>query len=248
LKHQYNTVSLLLRLNLILLASGIFWQLYTGGSVSSMLFMNFGITEIVSLTIEKIFVVVLLILAIYSAVNPNVYTLYILFVCLVFNVISHHIVGGKHFSDLTFIAHFSRLAVPVSLVLLIKNKYTDFVMVLKLGLSVTFLTHAWEAWQANPLFLDYLIGFSRMSLNEKNATFILKIIGVIDLLSAILCWYNKFKIILFWMVFWGFITAFIRVYDSGWENLAEFLVRTPNFILGIVLIMSLSKRNKLIAF
>lgn len=231
----------LLRTTLFLLLLGIFWQLFTGGSISSMLFMNVGLSEKTAVNSEKIFALLFLLIGVFTIFSPKAWLLILLAFLLFFVATTIHISAGKHYSELSVFAQFARIVVPVSLLFLIKQNQQAMTFVLRLGLSFTFLTHGWEAWQANPVFVDYLIGFSGMSLGEHNAILLLKSIGILDLASALFLWAGKAKVVLYWVIFWGFATAAIRVLDAGWENIAEFLVRVPNFMLGIVLLIFLNK-------
>jgi len=206
-----------------------------------MLFMNVGLSERIAVNSEKVFATIFLLIGVFAVFYPRDWLLVLLTLLLLFVAITTHVSAGKHYSELSVFAQFARIAVPVSLLFLIKQNLQVMIFVLRLGLSVTFLTHGWEAWQANPVFVDYLIVFSGMSLDEYNAILFLKIIGIFDLMSAVLLWVRNAKVVLYWIIVWGFATASVRIFDAGWENVAEFFVRVPNFMLGIVLLISLRK-------
>jgi len=238
------TLDKLLKATLLILVGGVFGQLFKGGSISSLLFMNLGLQESVSVNIELGFAFLILFMGLYSTFIPKVWSLYTLTFLLLLIAIATHISAGKHYAELSVLAQFARLVTPLSFCFLIMKNQRAMVFVLRLGLSITFLTHGWEALQSHPVFIDYVIGFSRMSIEEGNAVLLLKIIGFIDISTAILIWFNKTRQVLYWMIVWGFATAFVRLIDAGADNFAEFMVRVPNFMLAYVLLIFQKKSQR----
>jgi hypothetical protein len=153
-------------------------------------------------------------------------------------------VGGKHFSELSVFAHFARIVLPLAYLYYLRKEFAISLWLLKSGITITFATHGWEALQANPVFIDYLIGFFYFSIQEQTAIYLLMMVGVLDLLVAMFIWKPSCMLALYWVVFWGFLTAVLRVYDAGLDNFPEFLVRIPNFSLGLILLVATSRFSK----
>ncbi len=90
------------------------------------------------------------------------------------------------------------------------------------GAMFAFLSHGIEAWHLYPVFIDLLIGTSGrlfgVALSQSSAEAMLAIIGVFDVFVAVACLFPRLRGVLWWMAFWGGITALSRVTAFGWDS------------------------------
>ena len=198
--------------------------------------MHFGYSEFHSLSIEKIFAVILFAVAIWLVLKPTWMNAIVLSLMLLFLSIVTQTLGGKYYSEWSITAQIARIFTPVLLILLIKNKFFAFTWLLKIVLAATFITHGLECINGNPYFKDYILGNFLFIKKPENADILLITIGTIDILASLFL-FLTIRIGLYWMFFWGFATAIIRIVDVGWMNYPEFLIRTPHFILAWVMLI-----------
>jgi len=89
------------------------------------------------------------------------------------------------------------------------------------GTALVFLSHGIEAWNHYPVFIDLLISASGqlfgIALSQSHAEAMLSIIGLLDGLVAVACLFPRLRGVLWWMAFWGGITAISRVAAFGWD-------------------------------
>ena len=80
--------------------------------------------------------------------------------------------------------------------------------VLKIAVAGEFIGHGVFAVQGKK---DWIGWFATFGVADGGvATQLLFIIGVIDIALAILVWVRPLRLVLLWMVFWGFWTALLR--------------------------------------
>jgi len=145
----------------------------------------------------------------------------------------------------------ARIVAPLALLLLdpwqaerpLSQRRIRLAMRLLLAAAVVvFLSHGIEAWQLYPVFIDLLIGTSGrlfgFSLSQSSAESMLSIIGVFDIFVAVACLFSRLRGVLWWMAFWGGVTALSRVTAFGWElTWHDAATRMPH--LGVPLAMVL---------
>lgn len=141
-----------------------------------------------------------------------------------------------------------QLIAPYLLLLAVKYKMkAKFVFVAKLAIAITFVCHGLYAFGYYPVpgaFVDMMIkGFG---MTEPQAIYWLRIFGIVDFAFAVgvfIPFVSRY--FLLYGLIWGFLTAFARIYTQ--VNLDfleatlgqysyEFLVRTPHFIIPLVLL------------
>ena len=230
------TIPAIFKISLSFLILGIFLQLLKGAAISSLLLMHVGFSDIQSLYVEKVFAISFLVLGIFSVWRSSQLNLFSLSLLILFISLTSFFAGGKHFSELSVFAHFTRIVLPLAYLYYLRKQLAICVWLLRLGIAFTFATHGWEALQANPVFIDYLIGFFQLRIQEHTASYMLIMVGIVDIVVAFCIWKVSNLWAIYWVVFWGFLTASLRVYDAGLENFSEFLVRTPNFCAGLLLL------------
>lgn len=108
------------------------------------------------------------------------------------------------------------------------------------------MAHGIGSFLDNGLYIDYIIGFVRdytaLSIKQQQAEELLTVIGIIDVTVAVLVLIKPFKALIYWVIFWGFLTALLRIVDASILNYAEFLMRVPHFGLPLVLLIILKQK------
>ena len=100
-----------------------------------------------------------------------------------------------------------------------KNVVVAF-MLLRIAVVITFAAHGYEAWQRHPKFVDFNIVVAQRllgwSMTQDTAEATLVVIGTIDLGAAgLLLLGLRWRPVVFYMAFWGLITATARVVYAG---------------------------------
>jgi hypothetical protein len=153
-----------------------------------------------------------------------------------------------------FFTHLARIAAPLGLLLLDPwrverhlgrplghRRVTLAIVVLRWAAAITFFAHGIEAWLLHPEFVDLLISSSQNILGvvmpQSLAERLLKIIGGMDFLIAIACISTRWRVVLWWMAFWGGVTAVSRVaaygVDVGWSSA---LMRAPHVGIPVAVV------------
>jgi len=233
----------ILKITIILQSLGLFFTLLKGSSVESLFFLEFGIEQSSSKSLENSLAYLVLILGIAIFIQPKTYTLILLFlVTLGVSWVTQR-QGGIPQANLTLPSHALRILTPIGLWLLIRNSgnYPKTYSILILALSITFFTHGLEALSLHPRFIDYLLAFSTKFLNynlqQYNAEFILKTIGCLDIFMATLVLVKPKSGIFVWMAYWGFVTASSRIVELGWGMFPEVLIRASHYLIPVVLLV-----------
>jgi len=117
---------------------------------------------------------------------------------------------------------------------------TDVVeWVLRLGIAGTFIGHGCLAINANPAWIPLIttVGFSaNMAIN------LLPVIGILDIIIALLVLVKPYKPVLYWVVFWTVITAFSRVLAG--QGMLEFIERFSNIACPLALLFYTTLKEK----
>lgn len=102
--------------------------------------------------------------------------------------------------------------------------------ILRLGTALTFTGHGLVALSVKTTWLPYLMV---TGMSEETAIIIMPYIGIMDLLVALFVLARPFKLVLFWAVFWAFVTALARpLAGEGW---LAFLERGANWATPLAL-------------
>ena len=245
-------VCLIIKSAILLQCIGIFFSLWSGSSVESLFFLEFGLKPSNSKIIENGLALVILALGFSVFFQRKTFTLILLFLLtLAISWITQK-QGGIPFASWSIPAHALRILTPLGLLMLPKNSndFSKAYSVLVLGLSVTFFTHGIEALSLHPRFVDYLLVFSNKflyyNLQQSMAEFILKLIGCLDICMDILVLIQPKPGIFIWMAYWGFVTASVRMVELGWSMYPELLIRTSHFLIpvSLLIIRNLSMYSK----
>jgi hypothetical protein len=144
------------------------------------------------------------------------------------------------FAEWSLLARAVRIFAPVSLLLLsapaaeaqaAKRHERAALWLLRAAAAVTFVAYGWQALRLNSQFVDYLVaavarcGFI-FSLSAAEA--LLRVIGAVDIVLAILLLTRDWQNVALAMALWGAVTALAPVILSGPSAYPEVLSRATN--------------------
>lgn len=94
--------------------------------------------------------------------------------------------------------------------------------ILRIAVAGEFLGHGALAVQGKPAWIGWFstFGISDVAL----ATQLLMLVGILDIVLAVIILLRPVRLALLWMALWGFWTALIRpiVGESGWDFIERF--------------------------
>ena len=111
-------------------------------------------------------------------------------------------------------------------------------MILRIGVILTFLGHGILAFQQKAQWFNYL---EVVGIPVYLQGTILKLIGILDVLLALLTVWRPFKPVLLWMSFWAFLTALMRPISG--EPWLEFVERGANWTAPLALYILENRRK-----
>ena len=162
--------------------------------------------------------------------------------------------GGKAHAELAIPAHATRWMLPIALALLtvMATKSKPVVnWMLRIACACTFAIHGWEAFQLHPAFQDLIFVSSGLVGIEPSTALthgLLRCIGIMDGLLALSVLLIHSPKTLYWMTFWGLITALSRPLSMGLDTWPELAIRLANaaapwliIALGIPALIQLKK-------
>lgn len=119
--------------------------------------------------------------------------------------------------------------------------------ILRIAVAGEFLGHGVFALQGKEGWFKYFEPFG--ITDPQTIVTLLMIVGIVDILLAILVLIKPIRIAILWMAVWGLFTALIR-WPIGSEPIWDFLERWTNWGAPLVLYMMLGgrfsfKKNKL---
>ena len=113
------------------------------------------------------------------------------------------------------------------------------IWVLRIAVAGEFLGHGVLALQGKA---DWVGGFVKFGVSDPNtATTLLLLVGIVDLIVALVVLFKPIKPILLWAVFWGFWTALVRPIVGA--PIWDFVERFANWGAPLALFFLL-KKNK----
>ena len=158
---------------------------------------------------------------------------------------------------LVFFSQSARVGLPIALILLTSaveppraKRVEAGMWVLRGTAAATFIGHGVEALYLHPQFVDYLLAAANNQLgwdaSESTMSFILRLIGSIDILLAVLILVARWRAVAAYMACWAFITACSRVVHSDWQALYEVCIRSANYCvpLAVCLYWHMCRRAK----
>jgi len=119
--------------------------------------------------------------------------------------------------------------------LLYKNEKTKILpieLIARIGVFGTFIGHGITAYGINPKWIPLLTAFG---FTGEQAVFIMPYIGILDIVVAVVILIYPIRIILFWALFWAFLTALSRPISG--DSILELFERSSNWALPLALII-----------
>lgn len=242
--------SWLLRVGILLHALGVAVALFTraGSPLGSIALMDWGIPHSTIFLSERIAACLLVGAAASLFVYRQAIALPFIFIAIFIDAYARQLSGGEAFSQYAVGAAALRWLLPLALFVLISRSFwlpsrsTRIWLatwVLRIGLATVFITHGLEALGRHPGFIDLLISSARtwlhVSLKESLAVQMLFVIGVVDILVAVLLLIRPWKTLLAWLCFWGLITALSRPLAHGFASYPEVLLRVSHFLAPVAI-------------
>ena len=250
-----STVDALLRIAVAACCAGVAAALFhkLGSGLGTYFFLEWEIPHPEVAAAERLVAYALLALGLSVLVRPHWIALIPVSLILAIEAYVRGYNGGAPFAEWTLWAYALRILPPLALVFILFGSAKQLqtgAWILRVGLSVLFITHGLEALYLHPRFIDFLIGtgenLAGISMTEATAGTLLQIIGIIDIAVAVALLIRPFPGVLFWMTFWGLITALSRVTTFGPGVYYEVLTRAPHFLgpLALVLLIRHLKREQ----
>ena len=249
----------LLRLSVVGYAIGILSAVLgkLGSGLGTYFFLEWGYTHPQVAPVERMAAFGLLALALAALVRPHWITLLPVAVLVSLEAAAFRFNGGAPFAEWAIFAHALRYGAPIALLLLFAaplgrwlgpEKHLSVTgWLLRAAAATVFATHGFEALMQHPRFIDYIIGtthnLSGHFLTESTAIQIMRVIGVLDIAVAVLILVRPHPAVLYWMAFWGLITALARVTTFGIGHHHEVFVRTAHFLAPLAILYILRAQS-----
>lgn len=103
-------------------------------------------------------------------------------------------------------------------------------LIARIGVFGTFIGHGIVAIGVNQKWIPLLTSFD---FTRDQAIFLMPFIGVLDIIVAVIILLYPIRIVLFWALFWAFLTALSRPISG--DSFLEFFERSSNWALPLVL-------------
>ena len=255
LKHK-NTIAQVLRYTLVLYIIAFCLKLYKGAVISSILVVEYGFSELFSYWVEKGVAIVLIfcLIGLFFKFTYKFSLVIITFFLVSYGLLSYFN-GGKAFLELSLVSAISKWWLPILTIYALSGYFknrnynmTWFGLAIQFSIFLIFASHGLGCLLHNGLYVDYIIGFvgdyTPYSIKQQQAEIWLTIIGIVDILVAVLVLFKPFKWLMYWLIFWGILTTLLRVVDASILNYAEFLIRVPHFGLPLALLIVQNAKNK----
>ena len=249
-----NYIAQVLKFTLVLYVIAFCLKLNKGAVISSVLVVENGFSEPFSFWVEKSIAILLLLCLIGLFFKASYRSaLWVISVFLVGYALLSYFNGGKAFIELSLLSAISKWWLPILSLYAMTCYYKQqvslsrwFVFAIQFSIFLIFMAHGIGSFLDNGLYIDYIIGFVRdytaLSIKQQQAEELLIVIGIIDVTVAVLVLIKPFKALIYWVIFWGFLTALLRIVDASILNYAEFLMRVPHFGLPLVLLIILNQK------
>ncbi|WP_157805272.1 hypothetical protein [Confluentibacter citreus] len=245
-----------LKFTLLIYVIAFCLQLIKGAVISSILVVDNGFSESFSFWTEKSLAIVLIfcLIGIFFKATYKL-CLWAITLFLIGYALLNYFNGGKSLLELTLISAISKWWLPILTLHALSCDYKQkpnfsplFLLAVQLSIFLIFMAHGIGCFSKNALYIDYILGFfgdyTSITLKQKQAEQLLIIIGIIDILAAILVLFKPFKALIYWLIFWGFLTSLFRIVDASILNYSEFLIRVPHVGLPLVLLIFWNQKNK----
>jgi len=221
-----------------------------GSGLGTYFFLEMGYTHPQVAPVERLAAYLLLALATAALIRPHWAFLLPVGLLITLEAAALKFNAGSPFSEWVVFAHALRYGTPFVLLFLFfaplgrwlgpGNHLRATGWLLRIAIATVFAVHGTEALMGHPRFIDYIIGtthnFTGHYLSEAATLFMMRVIGVVDLIVAALVIVRPHPAVLYWLAFWGLITALARVTTFGLGHHYEVFVRTAHFLAPIALL------------
>jgi len=116
---------------------------------------------------------------------------------------------------------------------------TSAVWLMRFAVSATFLAHGIECLLLSAEFVDYLLAAAHNLIgwdaDESTMHVVLRVIGLIDLLIALLVLSTRWRWVPLYMACWALVAAFSRIVEYGWMSHFDVTVRSANYCIPLAL-------------
>ncbi len=123
--------------------------------------------------------------------------------------------------------------------ILMKAKHIEWI--LRVAVAGEFLGHGVFALQQKAGWLKY---FEAVGIAEPQALTLMTLIGIMDVVVALIVLFKPIRIVVLWAAFWAFVTALIR--PIGGDPIWDFVERFANIgaPLALLYLLGLPKKPK----
>ncbi|NND06624.1 MAG: hypothetical protein HKN87_09605 [Saprospiraceae bacterium] len=111
--------------------------------------------------------------------------------------------------------------------------------ILRIGVCGTFLGHGIFALQHKTAWLAFLTFWG---ISPENGLFLMTVIGIVDVIIALVTLFRPVKALLIYAAIWAFLTALMRPIAGGY--LLDFVERFSNVAAPLALYLLLLQKNK----
>ena len=213
-----------------------------GTSLNTFLFLELGVSDATVRELDRGIACALVLAALSLSFVKGRSLLYAVAAWFLLDALISGSNGGFFAASLAPFARAVRWLTPIAMVALMSGDDARAKKLLTWGSAAVFAAHGIEALLLNPRFIDFLIvSIDRATsyrITQSFAEAQLILIGLIDVLLAILVIKRPSKAVWGYMAFWGIATALMRsVYygpEIGWHHT---LVRVLNGGAPLVLLM-----------
>jgi hypothetical protein len=248
--HGVAAADWLLRLAILAHALGVAVAIFTrsGSVLGDIALMNYDVGHATIFFWERLVASLLLVAALSLLAFPTVVALVVIGAIIALEACAAQRAGGFPFAEYTPLAMALRYLTPLALVPLVvaeriaapgRWRAMTASWILRVAVAIVFCIHGLEAIWLHPGFIDLIIGSARNALNlavsETTAAQMLRVIGIVDLVVAILILVHPWKPLLGWICFWGLITALARPLAHGLGAYPEVLLRSSHILAAIAI-------------
>ena len=214
--------------------------------INTEMLLSLGTSPILATAIPWLLGLTLLGLAVSILRKPHPYALWATFGLIAFLTGMKTLGFGDYFG-LTPFARAARYLLPVALLLLIEwNKRRDgqpnaILTIMRLAIAMTFFGHGTKVLFHSSSFLNLITGFEQNIVgfdlfNPVMTTVMLDVIGIVDLVAAVLILTTRWHWVALYMAGWTFLTATSRVFANGLVAWDDIVIRASYYGIPLAII------------
>lgn len=221
-------------------------MIFRSSAIESYLFLGLGISDSITSIIDTTVGCLLVLVTGINIWRPNRLICIAVGLFFVLESIADTYMGGSFSAKYALASHAARFGLAFGVAFLaeansFKSNRNFAVNVIQFSICLTFVAHGLEAINHHPQFVDFIIGTTHkvtsLRISEPHATAFLLVVGMIDVLVAILV-VSKIndKIALIYMLCWGLLTASIRIIYWAEMGFFPFWLRSSHWGIPLLLL------------